>query len=456
MLDHFLLLDHVCELGEWATAPLFLDDFGDGDVKDGVPGTWSGTTQVLDASSGDLIISAASSQSARLTEMSAIKDVSIQTQLCFSQISGNRDGVILFARSGAGSYWGELTTDGLLAFGAVQPNGGTTVWSIQQTQIDPVGGDVRLRFDVVGDRVSLSAWPAGSTNPPAPQLSRQSDQIPNSGQLGVTLLPNIRGGNGIASAQLRYIFIHDGQANDADLLALAIRHNSTDAAFDLDKDGNVSQTDRIHWVHEIQQTYFGDANLDGEFNTGDFVQVLGSGKYESLEYAGWGQGDWNGDGVFDTGDLVKALEDGGYEMGPREPVAVPEPKTLTLLLTAACLLFMRMRTAGPLILLLLPLILAPFGTAHADIYRWDNGQLIPGTKGIEPGPGVDLSSRSRWELGGEGPWSTEDQNLRYADFSGVDLTQSIFRRSWLDNADFSGADLADTDFVGVRWSNESS
>ena len=26
----------------------------------------------------------------------------------------------------------------------------------------------------------------------------------------------------------------------------------------------------------------------------------------------------------------------------------------------------------------------------ADIYRWDNGQVIPGTEGITPGPGVQL------------------------------------------------------------------
>jgi hypothetical protein len=80
-------------------------------------------------------------------------------------------------------------------------------------------------------------------------------------------------------------------------------------------------------------SFFGDANLDGEFNTGDLVQVLGAGKYETEDYAGWAQGDWNGDGVFGTGDLVKALEDGGYEMGPREETAaVPEPTCWLLLL----------------------------------------------------------------------------------------------------------------------------
>jgi hypothetical protein len=31
--------------------------------------------------------------------------------------------------------------------------------------------------------------------------------------------------------------------------------------------------------------------------------------------------------------------------------------------------------------------------AQADIFRWDNGQLVPGTQGITPGPGVNLSSQ---------------------------------------------------------------
>ena len=36
------------------------------------------------------------------------------------------------------------------------------------------------------------------------------------------------------------------------------------------------------------------------------------------------------------------------------------------------------------------LVVVLFTTARADIYRWDNGQLIPGTQGITPGPGVVL------------------------------------------------------------------
>ena len=83
---------------------------------------------------------------------------------------------------------------------------------------------------------------------------------------------------------------------------------------------------------DIGYTWIGDANFDGQFNTGDFVQVLGIGKYEQPgATAVWSEGDWNGDGVFGTGDLVAALSDGGYEIGPRTDVAaVPEPSAIVL------------------------------------------------------------------------------------------------------------------------------
>ena len=51
----------------------------------------------------------------------------------------------------------------------------------------------------------------------------------------------------------------------------------------------------------------------------------------------------------------------------------------------------------------------------SDIFRWDNGQLIPGTAGITPAPGVQLAR----------------MDLQYAELSGIDLT----------NADFEDSDL---------------
>ncbi len=140
-------------------------------------------------------------------------------------------------------------------------------------------------------------------------------------------------------------FDSDGQltVQDIDRLAKAIRRNSTLSVFDLDASGAIDANDLGYLVQDMIGTYLGDANLDSEFNTGDLVQVLEAGEYETQQEAGWSEGDWNGDGVFDTGDLVKALEGGGYEMGPREPIAVPEPSAVALLISGALIAFCRRR-----------------------------------------------------------------------------------------------------------------
>ena len=85
---------------------------------------------------------------------------------------------------------------------------------------------------------------------------------------------------------------------------------------DLDDDGHVDHQDHRVWVKVLKHTWFGDANLDGEFNSGDMVQVFVLGKYETGEEASWAEGDWNGDGFFDSSDMVAAFADGGYEKGP--------------------------------------------------------------------------------------------------------------------------------------------
>ena len=60
---------------------------------------------------------------------------------------------------------------------------------------------------------------------------------------------------------------------------------------------SISTIDRM-WVDDLKNTWIGDANLDGEFNSGDMVQVFVGGKYETGEDAGWEEGDWNGDMKF--------------------------------------------------------------------------------------------------------------------------------------------------------------
>ena len=77
------------------------------------------------------------------------------------------------------------------------------------------------------------------------------------------------------------------------------------------------------------ETRIGDSNLDGEFNSSDFVSVFKAGLYESDGGATWMTGDWDGDGRFDSSDFVLAFSDGGYEQGP--VAVVPEVMNLPLL-----------------------------------------------------------------------------------------------------------------------------
>jgi hypothetical protein len=116
---------------------------------------------------------------------------------------------------------------------------------------------------------------------------------------------------------------------DINLLTAEVIAGTNDVFFDVNSDSLVDSTDRRVWVEQLKKTWFGDANLDDEFNSTDMVAVFATGKYETGEPVGWAEGDWNGDALFTTGDMVVAFVGGGYEKGPRPDnmVAVPEPGT---------------------------------------------------------------------------------------------------------------------------------
>ena len=97
------------------------------------------------------------------------------------------------------------------------------------------------------------------------------------------------------------------------------------------------------WIEELKTTYFGDANLDGEFNSSDFISVLIVGEYEDgiPANSGWADGDWNGDKDFSSSDFILALTGGGYEMGPRAAAAVvPEPGTVLGMIMGGLVVFL--------------------------------------------------------------------------------------------------------------------
>ena len=120
---------------------------------------------------------------------------------------------------------------------------------------------------------------------------------------------------------------------DIDLLTRAVFDGDMDTKFDLNDDGSVGHEDRAIWINEIFGSYVGDANLDGEFNTEDFVDMFIAGEY--LDGIGnnssWATGDFDGDLDFTSEDFVVAFVGGGYLQGPRA-VVVPEPSLLALVL----------------------------------------------------------------------------------------------------------------------------
>ena len=129
-------------------------------------------------------------------------------------------------------------------------------------------------------------------------------------------------------------------ALDIDRLAHQVRNGGFDSQFDLNGDSTLNADDHRKWVEQAFGTFYGDSNLDGEFNSSDFVAVFTASEYEDSipSNSTWATGDWNGDGDFDTKDFVLAFQSRGYEQGPKSAFAVPEPSATALLAVAGALL----------------------------------------------------------------------------------------------------------------------
>lgn len=114
---------------------------------------------------------------------------------------------------------------------------------------------------------------------------------------------------------------------DIDALSAAIRMATDDPAFDLNLDGQVDSRDREYWVIQLADSFFGDSNLDGEFNSVDLINVFQANEFRDaiVGNSTWISGDWDGDAEVDSSDLILAFQQGGYENGPRTTRSIPEP-----------------------------------------------------------------------------------------------------------------------------------
>lgn len=185
-----------------------VDDFSDGNISDGLPGTWvpggaPGGTRV--ARNGDLVLSTnGNDMSTWITELEGLVDVSLQVQFSFDQVSGNGDSFALIARSDSsnGTYAAGMMDSGILFI--VHSDGKrNTILSGDRSSINPVASDVVLRFDISGNLLELSAWPADGVMPDAPQLSIADQRLTEGGQIGFSLAPNASGGSEFATVSVR-------------------------------------------------------------------------------------------------------------------------------------------------------------------------------------------------------------------------------------------------------------
>ena len=259
---------------------------------------------------------------------------------------------------------------------------------------------------------------------------------------------------------------------DIDAISTAIRTGVTDAKFDLNEDGQVTRSDHVMLVTDILNTWLGDSNLDGEFNSGDFVKVFQASEFEDGidGNSTWATGDWNGDGDFTTGDFVVAFQQGEYERGPKAAAnTVPEPNlNLMLILGVTGFALARQRSRfqmeastsfqGVLLRLLVGAIgmnLFASPTQAGGVYRWDNGELIPGTKHVVfRGPDVPLDGLAlfRADLVGEFFSSAVDADFQEADLrrtnaqqiNGANLTDAAITGSWLVRSNITAAQLYST------------
>ncbi|MFC1759289.1 hypothetical protein ACFL2H_11065, partial [Planctomycetota bacterium] len=87
--------------------------------------------------------------------------------------------------------------------------------------------------------------------------------------------------------------------------------------YDFTRDGQLTFDDLEYFVRRVVGTTFGDANVDGTFDSTDLTLVFQAGQYEDSTPGNsvWATGDWNCDGDFTTRDIVTAFMFGAYDGG---------------------------------------------------------------------------------------------------------------------------------------------
>ncbi|MCA9150058.1 MAG: hypothetical protein KDA92_12185 [Planctomycetales bacterium] len=215
--------------------------------------------------------------------------------------------------------------------------------SVVEVPYSLTGELLSLQFDAFGDTITAHLWRPGD---PASLIEIDRNYATPNNEYASFGVSNDPTGIGLGVSTLHEIWISsepmpisfiagdvnwDGvaDAQDIDQMSAAMRAQLLpfNPAYDLNRDEILDFVDLELWVRNEKHTYFGDANLDGEFSRSDLTTVFQAGLFETADPAGWAGGDWNGDGFFNSTDVIIAFQDGGYEQGARAavPATVPEP-----------------------------------------------------------------------------------------------------------------------------------
>ena len=106
-----------------------------------------------------------------------------------------------------------------------------------------------------------------------------------------------------------------------EFLAAKVPNVLQDSQFDISGDGLATDEDLRIIIQQVLGTNFGDANLDGIFDSTDLILVFTAGQYEDgiNRNSTWQTGDWNGDLEFDSGDMIAAFKGGAFVSTARRP-----------------------------------------------------------------------------------------------------------------------------------------
>jgi hypothetical protein len=217
--------------------------------------------------------------------------------------------------------------------------------STRGTDVYPTIGETWImEASAVDDILSLRVWRPGEEMPDVPQLVVQ-DANHSVGKFGLSANINTAPFPEPALVSVTFddvYFTYSGVPMPGDLdgdktLTIADMESLRRAVitppvdvlgFDLTNDAVVTQDDIRVWIENLKSSFYGDTDLDGQFNSQDLVNVFQAGQYEDglVNNSTWATGDWQIDGEFNSQDLVLAFQGGGYEQGPRDDIAVvPEP-----------------------------------------------------------------------------------------------------------------------------------